>query len=268
MKPFLFSNLVPVHRAREAFVYALANRQPNPNQIRLLIFAQGRTGSTVLENLIASSGTFASYGELLGGAGSGSYFPVRYIEGHARLQPNRNFVAHVKHYHLTRDRSLAGKAPIDPHRFLSDLVQRDYRLLFLRRENMLRHVVSNWIAQERGSFHKTNDDAVNMSIRVDKERLRRALSQKEEFAIEERAAIEGLPHKALIYERDLENPENHQQTADAVMQFLGLEKRPVSTRLYRINSRPLDQLIVNYDEVRDWTAEFGRSQDLQSTARS
>jgi len=262
MKNLRFADLPPLHRTREALAYAMANRRPSHGQVRTLIFAQGRTGSTVLEDLIASCGDFASYGELLGSAGSGTFFPIRYIEGHARLRPNRHFITHVKHYHLTRDRTRTGREPIDPHAFLREMVERGYRVLFLRRENMLRHVVSNWVAQERGNYHKTSDRPENIVIRVDKERLRRAIRQKEEFAAEEQAAISGLPHKAIVYERDLENAANHQRTIDGVMDFLGLASRPVSTHLHRINNRPLQDLIVNYEEACDWAEEFGRSGDL------
>ena len=256
------SELMLVQRPREAGAYALAARSVDPKQVRALIFAQGRTGSTLLEKLICATGHFAGYGELLGQSGASVFLPVRYVEGHARFLKGRNFVCHVKLYHLTRDRERKGRKPIQPHDFLEAMTERGYHIIYLRRQNLLRHVVSNWIAEARGGFHKTDDRRESFTISVDRDRLRRALDEKRAFAGQERNAISAFPHHEIIYERDLEQVGSHQDTIDGVMRFLGLPSAPVSTDLRRINAQPLQQIVSNYDEMRRWAVEFGREEDL------
>ena len=251
-----------LQRAREAAAYAIAARRPADEQVRALIFAQGRTGSTLLESLICASGRFAGYGELLGQSGSQVYLPVRYVEGHARLRRHRHFVCHVKLYHLTRDRQMVGRDPVDPGAFLQATANRGYRILFLRRQNLLRHVLSNWMAEARGDYHKTDDRPETATVRIEKERLRTFLAEKERFAAEERRAVSTVPYHEIIYERDLENAAQHQSTIDGVMRFLGLPTAPVSTKLRKINARPLSEMVANYEEVRRWAVEFGRADNL------
>ncbi len=177
--------------------------------MRALIFAQGHTGSTLLERLICATGRFSGYDKLLGQAGSAVFLPVRYIEGHARFRPRRHFARHVKPYHLFRDRVQAGSRRADPGTFLTEMTARGYRILFLRRENILRHVTSNWMAEARRSDHKTDDRPETAIIRVDRARLRGAVEEKEGFAAEKERAIAGIPHHPIIYERDLEIADRH-----------------------------------------------------------
>lgn len=80
------SGTLPVRRRRELGAYSLARRHAGSDQPRVLIFAQGRTGSTLLESLLASTGQFISYGELLGHSNPDLRHPIRYIEGHARFR--------------------------------------------------------------------------------------------------------------------------------------------------------------------------------------
>ncbi|MDY7024190.1 MAG: hypothetical protein SWJ54_23045, partial [Cyanobacteriota bacterium] len=54
------------HRTEELLSYLCEHiRKSSPNQVRTLIFAQGRTGSNLLENLLVSTGYFRKTGEKL-----------------------------------------------------------------------------------------------------------------------------------------------------------------------------------------------------------
>lgn len=140
---------------------------PKKKGIRVVIFAQGRTGSTLLESLICSTKHFKKGGELLGSHGTRVKFPFQYISGLSRLAKKKNFIFHLKIYHLLRDR----KDPIDPGLFLRRLQADGWEIVFLRRTNKLNHVLSNMIRVERGMAQKYDDTPEDFRLRVHPEEL-------------------------------------------------------------------------------------------------
>ena len=56
-------------------------------------------------------------------------------------------------------------------------------------------------------------------------------------------------HLTVEYESDLLDPARHQQTADRVFAYVGLESAPVDTDLSRSVSGALSDRIANYDEL-------------------
>jgi hypothetical protein len=67
---------------------------------------------------------------------------------------------------------------------------------------------------------------------------------------DEAAALDGVPHLSLTYERDLQDSATWQSTADGVFGYLDLSPVPVDTTLRRQNDGKLSTLIANYDEVK------------------
>lgn len=245
--------LDPLRRqASDLWAYAQGLLPGEPRSIPVLIFAQGRSGSTVLESLLASTGHFASRGELLGEGHERVRYPHAFLRGHARRTGRRSFLAHVKVYHLNRDRIAAGAAPIDPRAFLRQLHGEGWRIIHLTRQDRVRHVLSNLVAEARKEYHKLDDRPETTAVRVERAALDAAIAERLAYAEEERAALEGIPHTRVIYEEDLEPAAAHQATANRVLDFLGLPHRPVSTPLRKINARPLREIIANYDELADW----------------
>lgn len=239
-------------RASAVWAYAQGMLPGEARSTPVLIFAQGRSGSTVLESLLASTGHFASRGELLGEGHELVRYPYAFLRGHARRTGRRHFLAHVKVYQLNRDRIAAGAAPIDPRRFLRRLHGEGWRIIHLTREDRVRHVLSNLVAEARKGYHKLDDRPETTAVRVERTAVEAAIAERLAFAEEERAALEGIPHTRVVYERDLEPAAAHQATIDGVLDFLGLPHRPVSTPLRKINARPLRNIIANYDELADW----------------
>lgn len=61
-------------------------------QVRAVIIAQGRSGSTVFEDILCSSGHFTGHGELLR---KKVLFPQKFVVGFANACEG-NFICHVK----------------------------------------------------------------------------------------------------------------------------------------------------------------------------
>lgn len=211
---------------------------------KLVIFAQGRTGSTLLEKLLCSTGYFRESGELLSSSFGEIRYPLRFVRGMARMGPG-SFVFHLKVYQLTRDRS----RPVDPAGFLKALQADGWKFVHLMRRNRLRHAFSNLLLEYRGHPQKLTNSEERPKLVVDCSDLERIVDERFRFASDEQRALEGIPHHRVVYEDDLEDSGRHQETVDGILEMMSLETRPVSTELRRINVYRLEELVENWDDV-------------------
>ncbi len=225
--------------------------------VRALIFAQGRSGTTLFENLLCSSGHFTRNGEVLRGERLHITFPNAFLEGLARKRPHHNFICHVKPGHLDQDRQDVGARPVDSRRFLETLSSRGWRIIHLYREDKLRQYLSAEVGKVRGSFHKFDDQPEEDRIIVNRDQFAAGLAALIACDRRERAALASVPHVEVQYETDLESSGAHQATIDRVLDYLGLERRPVATRLRKINYRPIAEIVENYDAFAAWSHELG-----------
>jgi len=242
------------YRAIEAISYFYYFAKPLPSdQIRVLIFGQGRSGSTLLENLICSTGYFRQNGELLSRRRGEILCPIQYIFGLSKLRAPGNFIFHVKVYQLTQTR----KRPIDPAEFLNILYGAGWKIIYLRRRNKVRQALSNLVANHRGAYHKYTDEVERFSIKIDCNNFVHRVNERFRFEGVERAALANINYHGVIYEDDLEKPDAHQKTINRILDYVSLEHREATTRNRKVNTQPLKDLIVNYNEFVDCLTEQG-----------
>ncbi|MFO8057817.1 MAG: hypothetical protein R6V10_11020 [bacterium] len=243
-----------LHRKREtmAYLYDLAGHTPQ-DQVRAVIFAQGRTGSTLLEDLVFSTGHFHKHGELLRTREGEVLFPVRFVRGLSKRQSDRHFIFHVKNYHLTRDR----KRPVDAAWFLETLYREGWKIIYLQRRNKVRHALSNIIRDQRGDPFKRDDEKEEIKVVVDCERFVESVKERIRFEKAERKALADIEYHQVVYEDDLEDAGKHQETVERILDYLCLEHRQVKTGYRRINTWPLEELISNYGEFESRVFENG-----------
>lgn len=241
-------------RSRERAVYAADTlMRLRPDQVRVLIFGQGRTGSTLLESLLGSTGHFATHGEILSCDEREVRRPLALMRGRAKLDRTRPSVSHVKIYHLTRDR----RAPVDPHEFLASLNELGWRIVYLARDDILRHALSTLVAEARGDYHRFHDRDEELRIDVDPDNLRRLIEERRHFRDDEAYALDGLPHESVVYETDLADRDRHQETVDRLMTAFGLPRSAVRADTRKVNRFDPRALIRNYDAVDRIVAEEG-----------
>ncbi|MEM6521234.1 MAG: hypothetical protein AAF892_05185 [Cyanobacteria bacterium P01_D01_bin.71] len=246
-----FSNWLDHSRRTEELLSYLAEytRTSLPEQKRLIIFAQGRTGSNLLENLLVSTGYFRKNGEKLNTQYKQEIrFPISYLSGLSKLRPQRHFICRVKPYHLTEDR----KNPVDPVRFLQALSDRGWQMVYLKRENKVMHALSNLIAEARSGYHKFDDQREHLTITVDCMYFSQWVEKRLHFEqVEEEVLTHFQDYESVVYEDDLEKPAAHPATVARVLDFLELERRPAIAINKKINTLALPELITNYDEFID-----------------
>ena len=235
---------VPLARQAAADLSPLRPSRRRPvaeGRISFIVFAQGRTGSTLLVDLMNSHEGVHCDNEILG-------WPVRlpnaWVDANRRRHPDRHYGFKVKPYELAVDQRL------DPAAWLRRMHGRGWKVINLHRRNVLRHALSNMVAEHIGGYTFRNaDPGESAGVTVDVDMLLGAMSVRSEQREVELAALDGLPHVSVCYEDDLLRPERHQATLDRISDALGLPRAPARTELRRITMDDLRTTIANYEEV-------------------
>lgn len=222
---------------------------PRPREPRrCLLFAQGRTGSTLFGELLDSHPEMHFAHEIL----RAKVPSVRlWVAGERRRHPTLVYGFHVKIYQLTDVQGVA-----DPARWLRRMADQGWRVLSLRRRNVLRHVLSNLAINATGLTHDRLGQGPTR-LTVDPVELVRWMDIRSEVGRRETAALSGVNHEAFVYEDDLLDSANWPETMARAFSFIGLDPVPVGTTLKRRNPGRLPDLIENYDEVAAAVASAG-----------
>ena len=231
------------HVVTEAATYArlAVPGLPRPAR-RFVIFAQGRSGSTLLADLLNSHPRIYCADEILTWKRSD---PARYALACSVGHRGDTYGFKVKIYQLTEGQKLR-----EPGTLLRQLHDDGWLLLHLQRRNVLRQALSSMVAAQRDVYHQQHGAVGLKPVPIDAGELLRQTADRVRFCNEEAAALTGLPYASFVYEDDLLHPEAHQATASRAFAYLGLEDVPVRTELRKIADRSLDDLVANAAEVR------------------
>lgn len=219
---------------------------------RFIVFAQGRTGTWLLRDLLNAHPAIHCEKEILA---SRWLAPLVVLEGRSHRR-SQVYGCHVQIRHLVETHGIA------PGPFLRQLHGAGWRVLHLRRRNLLRQSVSSLIARERRLW-QTTEDLPPRRFTIDLDELMAWLDRREAFLRQEAAALEALPHLALVYEDDLLEERCHQATADRVFAFLGVDPVPVKASLKRLGSDSLADSVENLGALVDRVAASPYSRYLE-----
>lgn len=212
---------------------------------RFVIFAQGRSGSTLLADLLNSHPEVVCDDEILTFR---RHWPARYAHACSVGHRATAWGFKVKVYQLTQNQRM-----VHPGDFLHQLHDRGWKILHLQRRNLLRQALSSMVAELRGGLYHQPTAAgsgrATAAVHIDPDELVRRCRERERFVEEESRALDGLPYLHLRYEDDLLGPDDHQATADRVFTHLGVTPLPVATTLTKLAGSPLDG-VANGAEVR------------------
>jgi LPS sulfotransferase NodH len=215
---------------------------------KFVVFAQPRTGSTLLGELIASNPEVYFGDEPLATKVRSPNAAIRRL----RWRHPRRAVG----FHVTIEQLTDVQAIDDVGAWLRSVHARGWRVIALRRENLLRQVLSELSARFTNRYQDRSGEGefvrvrphVNPSDLLDALRLRTALSAAEAVA------LDGVPHLALSYEADLQDSERWAATTRRAFEFLDLEPVAATTSLRRLNPGPIETLVANYEDVRNAVA--------------
>ena len=230
------------HVLSETVTYArlLAPGNAKPDR-RFVVFAQGRSGSTLLTELLNSHPQVYCADEILTWKRRD---PVRYASACSVGHRVDTYGFKVKIYQLKDAQGME-----DPGAFLRRLHEQNWRIVHLQRRNVLRQALSSMVAEQRRIYHEPAGSNDSLPVRVDAVELLRRSDERTRFCVEEARALAALPHLRLTYETDLLRADDHARSAGAVFRFLGLSEVPVTTRTRKIGDKSLSQLLDNAEEV-------------------
>jgi len=243
-KLILFSRIK--HRVYEIIMLLVSLLYNDKKGIKVIIFGQGRSGSTLLESLIDSTRYFEKKGELLNNKKTEKWFPYHFVNGLSKIDKADNFIFHLKIYHLTSER----EKEKDPKEFIRKAVNDGWKIIYLHRDNKIRQAISNLVAEQRGGFHKHNKSKEEINITIDINRFEKMVDRRFDYTQEELSILSEIPHFKINYEQDLMDNSRHEEVVAGLLQFLGLENDGVApkTTHKKVNTSTLKDLILNYSE--------------------
>jgi LPS sulfotransferase NodH len=217
---------------------------------KFVIYTRGRTGSTVLTELLNCHPEIFCDVEIFNFiyCGSRIKFPIPYIKSCSKrsaVYGKSVYGFKVKIAQLRVEHQYSNYDKI-----LSDLSKDGWKFIHLKRVNFLRHKLSSLIATETKIFHLRNGEAGEQrKIHVDFDVIMEGITYGEEVERTEEENLKNIPHIKVIYETDILDNSKHQETADRIFEYLGLSPHPVTTDLKRITVDRLQDMIINYEEI-------------------
>jgi len=222
-------------------------------QSKFLIYTRGRTGSTLLTELLNCHPEIFCDVEIFNFLYSGSMvkFPGMYINScskRASAAGKKVYGFKVKISQLRYEHKYDNYDEI-----LYSLYGKGWKFLHLKRVNFLRHQLSNIISFQTNIYHlRKTDKDFKKKVTVSCDKLYKGIIYGEEVEKTEEENLKNIPHHTVIYERDLLVNDRFQKTANDIFQFLGLKSFPVKSDLKRITQDRLEDVIENYKEVEDY----------------
>jgi len=219
---------------------------------KFVIFSQGRTGSTLLVDLLNNHPDIQCDDEILNVQLSGKrIFPILFVKAKANLNKKKVYGFKVKIYQLN-NLNLMKSHPDqnkDPKKFLINLYKSGWKIIYLTRKNILRQVISSHIAEKRGSYHhRTTEGKLALpKMYIDPKEILIQIKNREGYKDFEEEILKHIPHLKIIYEEDL--LVNKQKTLNKIFVYLGLDSYPVKSNLVRTSKKNLKDYIINYKEL-------------------
>jgi hypothetical protein len=221
-----------------------------PRTTRFIIVANGRTGSTLLVDLLDSHPMIACADELLNERHwrrrhrpllwLARAFPILYLERQAHKSTQAAYGFKLK----------TGGQVHNLGSTLTSLHRRGWKLIYLARSDALQQTFSWSVAKLTGRWQTTieqpgRSQSVTLDVPSFLRDLQTTLHDRQCLA----EIMAPLPHLALVYEDDLARPVLRPATCERICTWLGIAPAPCSNRIVRTWEQPYPAMIRNYDEI-------------------
>jgi len=212
---------------------------------KFVIFSRGRTGSTLLIDLLRCHQLIHCDAEILSHPLLVTN-PQTLVRSRARLFSSRAYGFKIRPTHYETQR-------INPDEFIGDLQAEGWRFIHLARRNPLRTALSNLRIAETGTVHRKlgSDRAGEARVHVRPADLLVRLGRVEQEMRMEAELLAPFPRLQLTYEDDLLPEPARQPALDKVFDYLGLPSSIVSTQYVRLSTDRLQDSVENYSELAE-----------------
>ncbi|MGD1805913.1 hypothetical protein ACP6PL_10815 [Dapis sp. BLCC M126] len=222
-------------------LYFLQKRSLPSN--KFVIFGRGRSGSTLLVNLLSNQNQVHCDNEILHDR---LLFPRTYIDLCSSHYESSVYGFKLLSYQV-RDVQPISK----PENFLLSLYESGYKFIYLTRSNLVDHALSNINAKHKQKYHHRSHEGEleYKPIKVEIEEVFQRIQFSEELGKYEKKLLQKIPHLSLTYEDNLLDSECHQKTVDQVLELFNLPSKPVKTNLVKLMPLELSKMVENYEEL-------------------
>lgn len=232
---------------------------------RAVILTTQRTGSTFLAECLGSHPDIHCAGELLNGQPDWSIppprGPFRYLVKGARIARTGAWLPQYrleKYYCGGLSQVRCFKAMYNqlarPFALRYLLEHREIRVIHLRRENLLATQVSTLLMQKRPELQATGH-VTPLRIRVDPQRVLARMRAAEARYRRFEALFAGHAQLPVTYESLFDGSQLRAATAERLCDFLGIARRPMQSRIIKLNPRSLRDTVENYDALAEDVAQ-------------
>jgi hypothetical protein len=183
--------------------------------------------------------------------------PIRYAEGVCSMSRSAVTGFKVKVQQIERDQGHNARD------MLLRFHARGWKLINLRRTNLVRHAISDIKSEKTGRYHDVKGSAdgglrtAHRRIRIEPAELTDGIAFLERSLEREERALESLPHLRIEYEKDLLGPEAQRESMLRVFDYLGLPAHDAQTAFRKVTSRNMSEEIENFRELEQQLERAG-----------
>ncbi len=240
-------------------------------QKRFIVLTQSRSGSALLATLLEQHPDVFRDGEILN-TNNKNYkirYPKMYLMARSRIAKTERkpvYGCKIKYHHLAEHSNLS-HAQVKS--FMKDMHDDNWKIIYLRRNNVLRKSFSSIAGRQRGYRHvKQDSDKPLEKIHVDCNDLLDHLKASERRLDVDQDVLEDIPHLHIDYESDLLDAKHHAKTCSRMFEFLGIPdtSASVKAKFKRTSSDDLSETIENYEEVKEFLSKTKYAEWLQPSS--
>ncbi|MDY7015395.1 MAG: sulfotransferase [Cyanobacteriota bacterium] len=222
-------------------------------QEKFILLGHYRAGTTLLSDLLNSHPRIRCDGELFLPFVKLNYrkvlFPHTYIQYHASKTKQPVYGFDLK---VVQIFEILPAFQDSPRHFLQKLHQEGWKIIYLKRSNLLRQAISNLMARSRDEWHEKKDRPLQrQSVSIEVKKLIKEIEYHEDNLQKASAFLKNLPYLEITYESDLLKSENHQKTLDRIFDYLGVESVSVKTQHQKVSRKNISQDLENYEEIKE-----------------
>jgi len=217
---------------------------PNLPKKKFIILGQGRSGCGLLSSLLESHRMINMGKHLYGRFQKGIKEPEKYLNGLARISGKKSYGCFVTIKHVERWNNL------DAEYFFQNRKKEGWKIIHLMRKNTWRQVLSGLVAIKRWKWHDYEEDKSFDKIEIDVEKMRKKIERRENDKKREKEVIKKFQNLKIVYEEDLRSESEQVKTCNRIFDFVGLNRKKVSTNMKKSTPNKLE-FLLNSEEVKD-----------------
>ncbi len=251
---------VTLSRLAKLRIYGASLRPDWEPETKFIIFGAGRSGSTLLGEMLNTNPDVVCVGEMLA---SRKPAPETYLRSLARFEARRNqvktFGLKILEYQLWQNGIKGHAVPT----FLQKLVSENWKIIHISRKNAARQALSAEMARSRGRYHFRGDEERSV-VEIDIPNFLREMSDFAQARCDQIQMLADIPHISVEYEEDLKNAVSHEIVLSKLAEYLNIENIfDYSSSLKVATGRDVSKVVSNFSELQQVVADspFGTLED-------